>query len=78
MDVGGSLTGEQDRIHATLGELLVGEAQDGKGAILVGGRGDTSEGGDGGESVLHDDLVVDESRISESFVCFKRRVLARP
>ena len=58
MNVRGSLAREENGIHATSGELLVGEAQDSESTLLLGGGSSTGQKrGGGNESRLHDDDV---------------------
>lgn len=56
VNVRGSLPREENRIHATSGKLLVGEAQDSESALILGGRSSTGKKRGGGDkSRLHDD-----------------------
>lgn len=54
MNVGANGAGVDDGIGASNGELLVGKVQNSKGALVLGSRGGTEQGGEGGSgSELH-------------------------
>lgn len=63
MNVGRGFSGEENGVHATSGELLVGEAQDSESAFILGGGSSTGEKrGSGNESRLHDDDDVGDNQ----------------